>query len=212
MKGYYNLIALKSDKMNILVVGGGKAAFIKVSSFLKRGCKVTVLSPAILPKLLEFKDKIKIIKEKYKKDYILDKHLVVIATDNESLNSKIRKDCDDLYKIYIDSSDKEKTLGFNTCQRESENMIFSLNTKKVCPKATSYIANKIENKLYMYDEYVNYITRLREFLIDSIYKNEIMNFTCSDDFYYFYKKGYGDKVLEMFYYEFRKIHNKLHTD
>ena len=40
----YTMISLLSNKVNILIVGGGEAAFIKCRTFSKEGCNITVVS------------------------------------------------------------------------------------------------------------------------------------------------------------------------
>lgn len=197
----YNLIALKSNKTRILIIGGGKAAYIKLTSFLNRGCNVFLVSTNIsdnIRKLIE-RHNVHYIEDKFHEKYIIDKHLVVIATDDEQLNCFIRKKCDDLYKLYIDCSDNRKSICFNSFQRETNTMFFSLNSKKACPNVTTFLGGKIKKQLESYDDYIEYVSNLRKNLRKHDSKNEIMDFLCSDDFYFFFKKGYGNMVLNMFY-------------
>ncbi|MBE1302676.1 NAD(P)-dependent oxidoreductase [Clostridium botulinum] len=197
----YNFIALKSRRIRILIVGGGRAAFIKGKAFLDRGCSLYILAPKFSKDILNLKtyDNVEFIKNNYDEKHILDKHLVVIATENEEVNNEIRNNCDALSKLYIDCSDKDKSLCFNSFQRESKTMVLALNNKIGCPKATSFIGEKIKRDLEKYDNYIEYVTYIRSITKNNTMKDEIIDFICSNDFHFFFEKGYGNLILSMFY-------------
>ncbi|OPD35189.1 NAD(P)-dependent oxidoreductase [Clostridium botulinum] len=201
MQEKYNFIALKSRRIRILIVGGGRAAFIKGKAFLDRGCSLYILAPKFSKDILNLKtyDNVEFIKNNYDGKHILDKHLVVIATENEEVNNEIRNNCDALSKLYIDCSDKDKSLCFNSFQRESKTMVLALNNKIGCPKATSFIGEKIKRDLEKYDNYIEYVTYIRSITKNNTMKYEIIDFICSNDFHFFFEKGYGNLILSMFY-------------
>ncbi|AVQ44765.1 precorrin-2 dehydrogenase [Clostridium botulinum] len=210
----YNFIALKSRRIRILIVGGGRAAFIKGKAFLDRECSLYILAPKFSKDVLNLKtyNNVEFIKNNYDKKYILDKHLVVIATEDEEVNNEIRNNCDELSKLYIDCSDKDKSLCFNSFQRESKTMVLALNNKIGCPKATSFIGEKIKRDLEKYDNYIEYVTYIRSITKNNPMKDEIIDFMCSNDFHFFFEKGYGNLILSMFYggmdFEFCNSHKK----
>jgi precorrin-2 dehydrogenase/sirohydrochlorin ferrochelatase len=78
-------------------------------------------------------------------------------------------------------------------------MFFGLHTKSVSPKTSVYIANKVKNQLEKYDEFVSFTSSIRNGISDWDRKQEIMNFICSDDFYFFYEKEREVTILKMFY-------------
>lgn len=188
MQEKYNFIALKSRRIRILIVGGGRAAFIKGKAFLDRGCSLYILAPKFSKGVLDLKtyDNVEFIKNNYDEKYILDKHLVVIATEDEEVNNEIRNNCDSLSKLYIDCSDKDKSLCFNSFQRESKTMVLALNNKIGCPKATSFIGEKIKKDLERYDNYIEYVTYIRSITKNNSMKDEIIDFICSNDFHFFF--------------------------
>ncbi|KEI75117.1 precorrin-2 dehydrogenase [Clostridium botulinum B2 128] len=201
MQEKYNFIALKSKRIRILIIGGGRAAFIKGKAFLDRGCSLYILAPKFSKDVLDLKtyDNVEFIKNNYDEKYILDKHLVVIATEDEEVNNEIRNNCDALSKLYIDCSDKDKSLCFNSFQRESKTMVLALNNKIGCPKATYFIGEKIKKDLERYDNYIEYVTYIRSITKNNPMKYEIIDFICSNDFHFFFEKGYGNLILSMFY-------------
>ncbi len=200
MQEKYNFIALKSEKIRILIVGEEERLY-KRKSFLERGCSIHILAPKFSKDILNLKNyyKVEFIKNNYDKKYILDKHLVVIATEDKEVNKEIRNNCDDLSKIYIDCSNKDKSLCFNSFQRESKTMVLALNNKVGCPKATSFIGEKIKKELENYDNYIEYVTNIRNITKNYFFKDEIISFICSNDFHFFFEKGYGNLILSMFY-------------
>ena len=84
-------------------------------------------------------------------------------------------------------------------QRESENLVFTLNTKIGNPKASVFISNKIEKELKEYDDFVEFTTLVRNRIKENYKKNEILNFIFNDDFLFFFNKGKESIILKMFY-------------
>ncbi len=78
-------------------------------------------------------------------------------------------------------------------------MVLALNNKVGCPKATSFIGEKIKKQLEVYDNYIEYVTYIRSNIKNHGLKDEIMDFVCTNDFHFFFEKGYGNLILSMFY-------------
>ncbi|KNF07353.1 precorrin-2 dehydrogenase SirC [Gottschalkia purinilytica] len=197
----YAFISLISNKTKVLIVGGGKSGFIKAKSFLDRGCNVSVLSKKFDNKFEEVKNKenIDLIKSSYEREYILDKHIIIIATDDMKLNERIKKDCDSLYKIYLTTSDFKDGLFVTPTQRCTEKTMFSIHTKSGSPKTSVFLAEKMKENLSKYDDFIEFVCDTRNKIDNRNLKYEIMNFINTDDFYFFYSKGKHKLILEMFY-------------
>lgn len=91
--GYYPvLLDLKEKKC--IVIGGGKVARRKIHSLLKSEARVCVISPNLKPGLrrLSEKGKISWIKSYYRKKFLKDAFLVIAATDNKQVNSRVSRD------------------------------------------------------------------------------------------------------------------------
>ncbi|MBV7275243.1 NAD(P)-dependent oxidoreductase [Clostridiaceae bacterium UIB06] len=198
----HTMISLISHKINLLIVGGGRAALIKAKTFIQRGCSsVSVVSKEFLPEFeeLEHYSNLKLIKEEYKKLYIKDKHIIAIATNCEEVNKKVRKDCDELSKLYIDCTNPKEGLCIMACQRSTKSTSFGINTNDISPKTSVFLANKIKDKLEKYDNFISFTALIRNKAKELKNKNEIMGFICSDDFLFFYEIGLGELILKMFY-------------
>jgi precorrin-2 dehydrogenase / sirohydrochlorin ferrochelatase len=197
----YMNIALLSSKVRILVVGGGKAGFIKAKSFASKGCMVEIVSKSFTQefKELESEENVKLIKGEYNEKYIKNKHLIVIASDNEELNQMIVDECERDCKLYLSCSDFTDGNFINPLQRETHSTRFSIHTKKGSPKTSAFIANIVEDTIKEYDGFVDYVCNLREEVKTTPCKNQVMEFVNTEDFYVFYKSGIHTIVLKMFF-------------
>lgn len=200
----YTMLSLISEKINVLIIGGGKAALTKVRTFAERGCSVDLVSKEFLEEFKELKafKNINLIYDDYNKKYIYDKHVVIIATNSKEVNKEIREDCNELYKLFVDCSDPKEGTCITPCQRNTKNTFFGLHTNSVSPKTSIYLANKVKGELEKYDEFVSFSSSIRNQIKDWDRKQQIMNFICSDDFYFFYEKEKEMTILKMFYPEY----------
>lgn len=197
----YTMISLISNKINILIVGGGDAAFIKCRSFSKEGCKVTVVSKEFCPEFLEVDGlyNVKLIKDDYNEVYVDNNHIVIIATNSKETNEIIKKYCDSICKLYVHCEDHKRGLFVSPVQKDTKNIKFALHTKYGSPKTALFMAEIMEDKLCKYSDFIDYTFSIRNKVMKNTLKKEIMNFVCSEDFYFFYTKGLHDSILEMFY-------------
>lgn len=206
----YTYLSLISSKTNIGVIGGGKVGYIKSKNFLAKKCNVEVLA---LEFIREFEnlDNIKLIKNSYYKDFIKDKHIIVIATNDRSVNQKIKKDCEESYKIYIYAEDYTESMAIAPVQRNLNNISFAVNTNYGNPKGSLIISEKVLETLREYDEFIGYSSLIRKSaknIEDN--KNDIINFVCSEDFKYICEKKKDRVVLEMFFG--REMLNKIYKN
>lgn len=87
----YYPINLDIRERGCLVVGGGKVAARKVATLVRCGARVTVVSPAIVPELLDLVKKEAIVyhHRPYESRDQTDQLLIFAATDNSALNQRI---------------------------------------------------------------------------------------------------------------------------
>jgi precorrin-2 dehydrogenase / sirohydrochlorin ferrochelatase len=92
--GFYPIL-INLQRLNCLIVGGGKVAFRKVISLLKFNAVITVVSPRISKPIIELakQSRIRVIKKSYSAEFIEDAGIVFCATDNPEINKMVRKDC-----------------------------------------------------------------------------------------------------------------------
>lgn len=199
----YAFISLIASKINVIIIGGGRSGYIKAKSFFQRGYNVTVVSKKFSKTIKSIDKSVQIIEDKYKLDYILDKHLVIIATDDEETNRMIKNDCERHCKIYLNATDFKDGQFVTPVETETENIKIGIHTTIGSPKTSIFLGEKINDTILEYDDFVNYIGKLR---IDILKNNkdralnlEVMNFVNSDDFYFFYKKNKHELILKLFW-------------
>jgi len=88
-------IFIKTDKIKILVVGGGEVALEKLHFLIKSSPKanVEIISNSFRAEIVKISSasgRIKLKKRMFDNRDILEKHLVIAATNNPALNDRIR--------------------------------------------------------------------------------------------------------------------------
>ncbi|NLU06880.1 MAG: NAD(P)-dependent oxidoreductase [Clostridiales bacterium] len=194
-------LALLPSKITVVVIGGGRAAYIKSRTFALKGCRVCVLSPEFIGEFDGIKDNIDMIKGKYQRKYIEDAHIVVIATGDKKLNGVIGRHCSQLCKIYLDASEPQRGNCIVPCQRNTENISLGINTRNVgiSPITSVFIAEKAVGYLRNYDDFVKFTSKMRNSIENEDIRKKIMRFVCTEDFYFFYKEGKSSEIIKMFF-------------
>lgn len=207
---YFN-IALISTKVRILVIGGGKAAYIKCKTLTSRGCNVTAVA---LEFCEEFKslENIEQIIDNYKVQYLENKHIIIIAISFDIQFEQIIKDCEEKCKIYLNCADFTTGQFVLPSQGSTKNVNFSINVKDGNPKTSLFLKGIVKEKLQEYDELVSFNNELRRKIKNSPYKKEIMAFTATEDFNFFTMNGVQEFILKMFYggnnFEYKNSYEK----
>lgn len=202
----YAFISLIAQKIKVIIIGGGRGGYIKAKSFLQKGYNVSVVSKEFDEKFYDLDSDICLIQDAYKTEYILNKHLVIIATDDEIINKTIKIDCENNYKIYLDSSSFKEGQFITPTEIKSDNIKVGLHTSVGSPKTSVFLGKKLKETIDEYDDFVKYIGTLRNDILkrnkDRKLNLEIMSFVNSDDFYFFYKKDKHELILNLFWRDY----------
>lgn len=90
-------IFLKTEQLNVLIVGGGYVALEKLTFLLKSSphANVLMVAPFFRKETLALiaEKKIKTIEGIYLKEHLANKHIVIATTDNVQINEGIYHDC-----------------------------------------------------------------------------------------------------------------------
>ncbi len=196
----YSYISLISKKLRVGIVGGGKAGTIKARHFVKNKCCVEVISKTFDGELIElskeFSEILTLKNEDLSYEFLSDKHLIIIALDDENLKNIVKKYCEENYKIYIDSSDFISGMGVVPIQRSTENVVFALNTNYGNPKGAVLLSNKVEKTIKEYDEFIRYIGLIRNKAKSfPEFKMQITSFIGNDEFKKSFDNGEAEKAL-----------------
>ncbi len=147
----------------ITVVGGGKIAYRKVRNFLEFGYKVKVISLDFIEEFGEFGDRIEIIRDKYKEEYIKNSFVVVAATSNKDINETIGKYCSDKNKLVnvVDNPSLSTYIVPSVVKRGD--LIIGISTSGKSPSLAAKIKKDLEVQYdESYEEYINILGKIRE--------------------------------------------------
>lgn len=195
-------IALNSGDLKVLIVGGGRAAFIKANTFIQSGATVTVLARELSDKFVAFNgsDKFNYVHGEYNSGMISAYHLVVGAVDDEKLLALIKSHCDTLYKLFLNCSDGAEGSFTMSTQGNTEGFRFSVNSIGGNPKLSAFMLEKVKELLFKYDDFAVFAGKIRNQLkADGKNRNElraILDFICTDEFYGAFQAGIAEEALK----------------
>ena len=159
-------VNLNLDNMEIIIVGGGNVALRKCMNFLDFGKSVTVLAPEFDSRFLELGNKVDLINDIFKEEYIDKFDIVVAATDDKEVNEEIACICRKKSKLInvVDSRDLSDFTVSSYVKRRD--LLIGISTGGKIPALSAKIRRDLEE---IYDEsfaeYVDLLGELREKII-----------------------------------------------
>ena len=141
-------VSIDINNKNILVIGAGKIALRKVETLLNYNCNIIVITKDILEEKfleLEKNNKIKILKnQEFEEKFLENIFLVVVATDNETLNKKISQLCMSK-NILVNNVTSKDDMNVRFASIYEKNDIQIAISGNANPKKAVEIKNKIKN-------------------------------------------------------------------
>ena len=159
-------VNLNLDNMEIIIVGGGNVALRKCMNFLDFGKSVTVLAPEFDSRFLELGNKVDLINDIFKEEYIDKFDIVVAATDDKEVNEEIACICRKKSKLInvVDSRDLSDFTVSSYVKRRD--LLIGISTGGKIPALSAKIRRDLEE---IYDEsfaeYVDLLGEVREKII-----------------------------------------------
>lgn len=159
-------VNLNLDNMEIIIVGGGNVALRKCMNFLDFGKSVTVLAPEFDSRFLELGNRVDLINDIFKEEYIDKFDIVVAATDDKEVNEEIACICRKKSKLInvVDSRDLSDFTVSSYVKRGD--LLIGISTGGKIPALSAKIRRYLEE---IYDEsfaeYVDLLGELREKII-----------------------------------------------
>ena len=141
-------VSIDLNNKNILVIGAGKIALRKVETLMSYNCNILIITKDILEEKfleLEKNNKIKILKnQEFEEKFLENIFLVVVATDNETLNKKISQLCmsKNILVNNVTSKDDMNVRFASIYEKNDIQIAISANAN---PKKAVEIKNKIKN-------------------------------------------------------------------
>lgn len=205
----YTYLALMSNKLRVGIIGGGKAAFIKAKNFISKGCYIEVISKTFLNEFMKIEsNNIVLNRTSYNKKFIEDKHIIILALDDDKLRSEVSIHCGEEFKIFIDCSNFKEGMAIVPVQRETSNISIALNTKVGNPKGAMLVAEATMKTINKYNDFIKYTGLIRNKAKNfNCNKKEIIDFINTEDFMFIWEKDKSELALKLFFGE--DIVNKL---
>lgn len=159
-------INIEIKDMDITIIGGGEVAYRKCKNFLDFGKTVKVISKDYINKFEELKDKIEIVNDEYREEYLKDSFIVVAATNNKEINREIGIYCRKNGKLVNVVDDIELSNFTVPSYVKRGDLLISVSTGGKSPSLSSKIKKELEEKYDdSYEEYIDILGELRKEII-----------------------------------------------
>ncbi|WP_336015953.1 bifunctional precorrin-2 dehydrogenase/sirohydrochlorin ferrochelatase [Fusobacterium polymorphum] len=141
-------VSIDLNNKNVLIIGAGKIALRKIETLLNYNCNIIVITKEVLEEKfleLEKNNKVKVFKnQEFEEKFLENIFLVIVATNNETLNDKISKLCmsKNILVNNITSKDDMNVRFASIYEKDDIQIAISANAN---PKKAVEIKNKIKN-------------------------------------------------------------------
>ncbi len=172
----YYPVNLDIQNRKCLVVGGGSVGTRKVMTLLNCGAVVIVVSPDVTEQLSELANngKIELIKRDYRSSDLDGMFLVIGATDNEELNSRIHSDSEKLNKL-CNIADRPNVCNFILPSVVSRgDLVIAISTSGKSPAFAKKLRKDLEKEFGMeYAEFLKLMGAIRKKLLAEAHAPEV---------------------------------------
>ncbi len=193
-------IFLELGDRRVVIIGGGAVASRKAEVVLRAGARLVVVAERIDAAMREYcaGKQAELIEGKYSKNYLASATIVIAATDNETLNQRIYKDCQELEILCNVVDSPELCDFFVPAVVQRGDLQIAVGTEGRSPAYAGHIRKKLE-KIFTekHGEFLALLEQLRERIIKEvpdIDNRKALSGEMVDDasFEYFLKNGAAD--------------------
>lgn len=157
---------IEIEEKLVCIVGGGRVALRKAKKLLEYGARVMVISPEFDEGFKESEDRISLIRDSYRPEYIEDAFLVIAGTSDSEVNKIISEDCrcKGIMCNVIDNLNSSDFIVPSTVKRGD--LVISVSTSGKSPALSKKIRGEIE-KVYgeEYTDRVRILGEIREMVL-----------------------------------------------
>jgi precorrin-2 dehydrogenase/sirohydrochlorin ferrochelatase len=131
-----------------MVIGGGSVAERKTLALLEAGAEVTIISPALTPKLHEFSDtgKITHLKKQYEENDLSGQFLVIAATPSVEVNTLVARACRKRHTLVNVAVPPEESSFIVPSVVERGDLMIAISTSGASPALAKKIRQDIEQQ------------------------------------------------------------------
>jgi precorrin-2 dehydrogenase/sirohydrochlorin ferrochelatase len=190
-------IFLELNGRRVVIIGGGSVATRKAETIFGTGARLVVVAPRIDETLRGVcaSTTAELIESKYSKDYLAGATLVIAATNDETLNRQIYKDCQEL-EILCNVVDSPELCDFYVpAVVQRGDLQIALGTDGKCPAYAGHLRKKLE-KIFTekHGEFLAQLEAIRKYIIEKLpeaaeRKSMLGKLADDESFEYFLQNG-----------------------
>lgn len=165
------------DNKKIVLIGGGQVSIRKSKKFLEYGAEVYVVAPSFQEDFFVLKEayaeKLCLVKDNYKSEYVIDAFLVVASTNSKEVNSKIASFCveKNILCNVVDDIEDSSFIVPSTVKRGD--LLISVSTLGNSPSLCGKIRRELEETYGdEYEEYVKLLGEVRKHILETCKDNK----------------------------------------
>lgn len=165
------------DNKKIVLIGGGHVSLRKSKKFLEYGAEVYVVAPSFQEDFFVLKEayaeKLCLVKDNYKSEYVIDAFLVVASTNSKEVNSKIASFCveKNILCNVVDDIEESNFIVPSTVKRGD--LLISVSTLGNSPSLCGKIRRELEETYGdQYEEYVKLLGEVRKHILETCKDNK----------------------------------------
>lgn len=154
-------IYLNSEKIRILIVGGGKIAYRKCRTLVEAGGQVTVIAQQLLPEFEHYltEQQISLHKRLYELGEAAQYELVIAATNQTTVNEQIQQDSQ---AIICRVDDAKKGNGVLPAVVQRGDFVLSIGTNGASPIFSRKIKKQLSQQFDAhYESYIAFLQHVR---------------------------------------------------
>ena len=154
-----------------LVIGGGAVAERKALSLLEAGAEVTIVSPALTPKLHELSDsgKITYLQKQYEEQDLSGEFLVIAATDSAEVNTLVASACRKKHVLVNVAAPPEESSFIVPSVVERGDLLIAISTSGASPALAKKIRQDIEQRYGTeYEIFLEKLSAIRKRVLEEV--------------------------------------------
>ena len=186
----YLMISLLAAHVRVLIVGGGRAGYVKAKTCVARGCAVTVVSPTFRPEFAALPaERLTCVTATYTPAHLARHQLVIIATNDMQVKQRIQADCEAADKLYLTCHEAPAGQFVMPVSRDTAQAVLAVHTKAGSPHTAVFIADKLQETLQTYDEFIRCAAALRACLQGRADRAALLKIIHADEFLALCQRG-----------------------
>jgi len=154
-----------------VVIGGGAVAERKALALLEAGASVTIISPALSPKLHELSESGKIthLQKQYEEKDLSGGFLVIAATDSAGVNTQVASACRKKHILANVASSPEESTFIVPSVVERGDLLIAISTSGTSPALAKKVRQDVEQRYGTeYEIFLEKLSALRKRVLEEV--------------------------------------------